>query len=138
MEVKKITPRKIKDGQEEAWQLVNGGRDTQCPNTVAENWEEQQPLKTHFQGQAWWCTLLIPALRRQRQVDLCKFEASLIYKASFRTVRAIQRNLSQKIKPNLKQKTKQQKSLLKSYAQGSLFNHEEQSMSVIKNGYNWK
>ena len=26
-----------------------------------------------------WCTPLIPALGRQRQVDLCEFEASLVY-----------------------------------------------------------
>jgi hypothetical protein len=25
---------------------------------------------------AWWCTSLIPAFRRQREVDLCEFEAS--------------------------------------------------------------
>ena len=28
---------------------------------------------------------LIPALGRQRQVYLCEFEASLVYRASFRT-----------------------------------------------------
>ena len=32
------------------------------------------------------------ALRRQRQVDLYKFEASLVYRVSFRTARAMQRN----------------------------------------------
>ena len=36
---------------------------------------------------------LVPALGRQRQVDHCEFEASLIYKLSSRTVRAVtQRN----------------------------------------------
>ena len=30
----------------------------------------------------WWCTPLIPGLRRQRQADQFKFEASLIYKVS--------------------------------------------------------
>ena len=35
---------------------------------------------------------LIPAPRRQRQANLCEFEASLVYRASFRTVRATQRN----------------------------------------------
>ena len=30
----------------------------------------------------WWCTPLIPALRRQRQVDLCEFKANLVYKLS--------------------------------------------------------
>jgi hypothetical protein len=34
---------------------------------------------------------LIPALGRQRQVDL-EFEASLVYRVSSRTARAIQRN----------------------------------------------
>jgi hypothetical protein len=36
--------------------------------------------------------LLIPALKIQRQVDLYEFKASLVYRARFRTVRAIQRN----------------------------------------------
>jgi hypothetical protein len=35
---------------------------------------------------------LIPAHRRQRQVDLCEFKANLVYRASFRTARATQRN----------------------------------------------
>ena len=28
---------------------------------------------------------LTPAFRRQRQADLCKFQASLVYKSSYRT-----------------------------------------------------
>ena len=43
---------------------------------------------------------LIPALR-QRQVDLCEFEASLVYRVSSRTTKAIQRN------PVLKNKARQ-------------------------------
>jgi len=43
------------------------------------------------------------ALGRWRQVDLCEFEVSLVYKASFRITRATQRN------PVLKNKTKQLK-----------------------------
>ena len=35
---------------------------------------------------------LIPALGRERQVDLCEFEASLVYRVSSRTVRDTQRN----------------------------------------------
>jgi hypothetical protein len=34
---------------------------------------------------------LIPALRRPRQVDLCEFKVSLIYRVSSRTARATQR-----------------------------------------------
>jgi hypothetical protein len=37
-----------------------------------------------------WCTPLISALRKQRQVDLCEFETNLIYMVSFRTARATQ------------------------------------------------
>ncbi len=33
----------------------------------------------------WWRTPLILALRRQRQVDLSEFEASLVYRVSSRT-----------------------------------------------------
>ena len=41
----------------------------------------------------WWCTPLILVLRRQKQVDLCEFKASLVYRVSSRTVRTvIQRN----------------------------------------------
>ena len=41
-------------------------------------------------------TSLIPALGRQKQVDFCESEASLVYKLSSRTARAIQRNLVSK------------------------------------------
>jgi hypothetical protein len=40
-----------------------------------------------------WRTPLVPALGRQRQADF-EFEASLVYKVSSRTARAIQRNPS--------------------------------------------
>ena len=51
----------------------------------------------------WWHIPLIPALMRQRQVDLCEIEAGLVYKVSFRTARATQRN------PVLKRKKKGRK-----------------------------
>jgi hypothetical protein len=57
-------------------------------------------------GRAWWRTPLIPALGRQRQAD-SEFEASLVYKVSSRTVRAIQRN------PVSKTKTKKRNRMLK-------------------------
>jgi hypothetical protein len=41
----------------------------------------------------WWCTPLIPALGRQRQEDLYRFEASLVCKENYRTAKAVtQRN----------------------------------------------
>ena len=50
------------------------------------------------------CTPLIPVLGRQRQVDLCDLEASLVYKASSRTARTItQRNSVSKQKQKQKQ-----------------------------------
>jgi hypothetical protein len=41
---------------------------------------------------------LIPALGRQKQADFEEFEASLVYRVSSSTARAIQRNLSRKNK----------------------------------------
>ena len=40
----------------------------------------------------WWCIPLIAVLRRQRHVDLCEFEAILVYIVSSRTARATQIN----------------------------------------------
>ena len=40
------------------------------------------------------------ALGRQRQVDLCEFEVSLVYRVSFKTARATKRNLVSKTKTN--------------------------------------
>ena len=37
----------------------------------------------------WWHTTLIPALGRQRQVDLCEFQVSLGYRTNSRTARAV-------------------------------------------------
>jgi hypothetical protein len=34
----------------------------------------------------------VPALRKQRQADLCEFEASLVYRVSSRTAKVTQRN----------------------------------------------
>jgi hypothetical protein len=47
-----------------------------------------------FEAGQWISMLLIPALRRQRQkqVDLCEFETSLVYRGSSRTAKATQRN----------------------------------------------
>ena len=40
----------------------------------------------------WWLIPLVPALGRQRRTDLCEIEASLVYRVSSRTVRAIWRS----------------------------------------------
>ena len=49
-------------------------------------------LSNWFEAGYRLCMPLIPALRRQRQMDLCQFKASLIYRVSSRTARAIQRS----------------------------------------------
>jgi hypothetical protein len=59
--------------------------------------------KNNQQARMWGCTLLIPALGRQRQAEFCEFKASLVYRVSSRTARATQRDLvlnKQKQKPN--------------------------------------
>jgi hypothetical protein len=54
----------------------------------------------------WWHLPSIPSLgrQRQRQADLYQFEASLVYRASSRIVRAMQRNPVSKIKKERKRK----------------------------------
>jgi hypothetical protein len=49
-------------------------------------------------NRVWWCTPVIPALRRQRQ-RITEFEPSLVYRVSSRTARA---TLSQKKKKKKK------------------------------------
>ena len=51
----------------------------------------------------WWRTPLIPALGRQRQADLCEFEASLVYKSKF------QDRHSKSYRETLSRKTKKKK-----------------------------
>ena len=47
---------------------------------------------------------LIPALKREGQVDLCEFELSLVYRVSSKTARTIQRN---PVSKNQKKKKKE-------------------------------
>lgn len=65
----------------------------QTPDWVHITFAQKPHGKKHRSG-VWWHAPLIPSLRRQRQrqVDLFGFKASLIYRASSRTARAIQRN----------------------------------------------
>jgi hypothetical protein len=62
---------------------------------------------------AWWYTPLIPALgSRGRRIS--EFEASLVYKVSSRTARAIQRN---PVSKNQKQKKTKNKKIKKTNKQ---------------------
>jgi hypothetical protein len=47
--------------------------------------------KRSLEAKQWWCTPIIPALGRQSR-QISEFKASLVYKVSSRTARAIQRN----------------------------------------------
>jgi hypothetical protein len=70
---------------------------------------EQHWYKESHHARQWWRTPLIPALGRQSR-QISEFEASLVYRVSSRTARAIQRNPvsnNQKTKQNKKKKTKQ-------------------------------
>ena len=77
----------------------------------------QTKQKTNTSGAWWWHTPLVPALRRQRQENLCEFEASLAYKASSRTARTTQKNPVSKTnkqnKTKQKQRTTDQKPMIK-------------------------
>ena len=56
-----------------------------------------------MRARQWRSISLIPALRRQRQADLCEFEVSLVYGVSSRTAGATQRNpVLKKIKNKFK------------------------------------
>jgi hypothetical protein len=57
---------------------------------------------------AWWLTPLIPALWRQRQA-VSEFEASLVYKVSSRTAKAIQRDPVLKKEKKRKEKKRKEK-----------------------------
>lgn len=48
--------------------------------------DSQTVLKIEFGAQ--WCTPLISALQKQRQADLCEFEARLVYRSESRTTNA--------------------------------------------------
>jgi hypothetical protein len=72
-------------------------------------------------SRAWWPTPLIPALGlgRGRGRRISEFEASLVYKVSSRTARAIQRNPVSKNKKTKKQKNSRGHTLkLKSISKG--------------------
>lgn len=45
---------------------------------------------------------MVAALRKQKQIELCEFKASLVYKLISRTARATQWDLVSKNKKNLK------------------------------------
>ena len=47
--------------------------------------------KRTIKGQRWRTSLIL-ALRRQRQVDLCEFKASLVYKANSKTAWVTQKS----------------------------------------------
>jgi hypothetical protein len=70
------------------------------PNT---NLSSELLLKQKIGSWAWWRMPLIPALGgRGRRIS--EFQASLVYKVSFRTARATQRNPVSKKQTNKKKK----------------------------------
>lgn len=43
-------------------------------------------LKNVYDTVHWWHIPSIPALKRQRQTDLCEFKSNLVYRTSSRTI----------------------------------------------------
>ena len=77
---------------------------------------------------------LIPAHRRQKQVNLCEFEASLVYRVSVRTgFKATQRNLVSKYSKNKtnKQENKTKQRILTMAPEGAFtYFHARKHVSV--------
>ena len=63
-------------------------------------------MQLEMKNGQWWLTSLIPALGRQREADLCEFEASLVYRISSRTASKTRETLFQK---TMKQKQNRKK-----------------------------
>jgi hypothetical protein len=60
-----------------------GGSQDEWEGTVERG---EETLSKSVQEAGWcWGIPLIPALKKQRPEDPCEFEASLVYKVSFRT-----------------------------------------------------
>jgi hypothetical protein len=49
--------------------------------------EKETRKKKSNRGQEWWHIPLVPALRRQRQVALSRFPASLVFRVTSSTAR---------------------------------------------------
>jgi hypothetical protein len=73
-----------------------------CDNKDPTYQEHYKQLKLGSGG----LTPLIPAPRKLRQVDLCEFKASLVYRVSSRIARATQRNLVLKTNKQANKQTK--------------------------------
>ena len=85
-------------------------------------------------GHWWWCTPFIPALGRQRHVDLSEFKASLVYRVSSSIARATQSNPVFFVLKNQKNQTKtnQQKSLKIYHCQQKNFHHIHNDDSYVR------
>jgi hypothetical protein len=52
-------------------------------------------IKINKSGGQWQCMPLISSLGRQRQINVCEFKDSQVYKLSYKTARATQKNMFQ-------------------------------------------
>jgi hypothetical protein len=68
---------------------LKGKRNSLKTEPKVETGNPQQPKYNQYtkeKSRLWWLRPLTPALRRQRQADICEFEASLVYIVNSRTI----------------------------------------------------
>jgi hypothetical protein len=72
---------------------------------------------SNHRSQAWWHMTLIPSLGRQRQVDLCEFEDSLVYIVEFQVSQGY--TVRPRLKKNRNKQSSNPKEENKHQAQGA-------------------
>ena len=80
-------------------------KNSECANSLRQGFLRHYFGKKNQTAGRWWHTPLVQAFRRKKQVDLCEFEVSLVYRASSRAgSKATEKPCLKKPKKQKKQK----------------------------------